>query len=747
MATTTYSKLPLEGAVGKPIVRRSGRAKVTGTAPFTAERNLPGLLHAVAVPSTIARGKIRSIDTSSAEKMTGVRVVITPDNVPEFKRIPTFNEAMKESCLASHVYPAAEREVFYAGQFVAAVVADTFEAARDAALAVKIEYEPMEHVTSIEEAPADERPKSLFGAPPVIEIGDAVSAFDLAEVKVDVNFDLAMNHHNPIEPHAALAHWSHEGGKEHLTVFETTQSLSVSQKTYEKLFSLQPEQVRVICEMVGGAFGSKGSMWPHSVLACFCARVAGAPVKLVVTRQQLFGGTGHRTPMKQRVALGANRDGTIKAIIHEGVATTSEKDSYAEAFTMATRMMYQTESLRLAQTQSRIHTQSPTFMRAPAETPGMFALEAAIDELASELGIDPIVLRVRNEPEKSLYEDKPFSGRHLVECLQKGAEAFGWNERPREPRSQRDGDWLIGTGVASATYPAMFFPTQARVTLRAGGTAHIDCCSQELGTGTVTTQCQLLASQLRISASRVSMNLGDTSLPPGGISGGSATAASVGGAVRAAVDALRKKLIELAPSDSSLAQARVEDVSFKEGMVSVASQSWPLEELLSGKFKDEIAAVGQFKAAKDSKTSNHSYGAQFVEVAVDEELGLVRVRRMLGCFACGTILNAKTGRSQFLGGMIMGVGHALHEKTVWDHRLGRIANDNIAEYHVPVNADIPDMEIMWIDEPDFNASPVGAKGIGEIGITGVAAAIANAIYHATGRRYRDLPITPEKIII
>ncbi len=747
MATTTFPKLSLEGAVGRPIVRRSGRAKVTGTAPFTAERNLPGLLHAVAVPSTIARGKILSIDTSAAEKMTGVRAVITPDNVPDFKRIPTFNESMQESCLASHVYPAAEREVYYAGQYVAAVVADTFEAARDGALAVKVEYDEMDHVTSIDEAPADERPKSLFGAPPVIEIGDAVSAFEQADVKVDVDFDLAMNHHNPIELHAALAHWDTWEGNESLTVYETTQSLSLSQKTYQSLFNLKPEQVRVICELVGGAFGSKGAMWPHSVLACFCAKVVAAPVKLVATRQQLFGGTGHRTPIKQRVAIGANSDGTIKAIIHEGTATTSENDSYAEAFTMATRMMYQTEALRLAQTQSRLHTQSPTFMRAPAETPGMFALETAIDELAVKLDLDPIELRVLNEPEKSLYEEKPFSGRHLVECLRKGAEAFHWKERPRKPRSTRDGDWLIGTGVAAATYPAIFFPTQARVTLRTDGTAHIDCCSQELGTGTVTTQCQLLASQLGISASRVSMNLGDTSLPPGGVSGGSATAASVGGAVRAAVDALKKKLVELAPSDSSLASARPDDVTFKDGKVLLGSDSWALEELMSGKFKDEIAAVGKFKGAKDSKTSNHSYGAQFVEVAVDEELGLVRVRRMLGCFACGTILNAKTGRSQFLGGMIMGVGHALQEKTVWDHRLGRITNDNIAEYHVPVNADIPDMEIMWIDEPDFNASPVGAKGIGEIGITGVAAAISNAIYHATGRRYRDLPITPEKIIL
>jgi len=747
MATTTFPKLSLEGAVGQPIVRRSGRAKVTGTAPFTAERNLSGLLHAVAVPATIARGKILSIDSSEAENMAGVRVVITPDNVPDFKRIPTFNEAMMESCLASHIYPAAEREVFYAGQFVAAVVADSFEAARDGAMAVKVEYEEMDHVTSIDEASADERPESLFGAPPVIESGDAASAFEQADVKVDVNFDLAMNHHNAIELHAAIAHWDTQNGSEHLTVYETTQSLSVSQKTYRKLFNLKPEQVRVICELVGGAFGSKGSMWPHSGLACFCAKVAGAPVKLVVTRQQLFGGTGHRTPIKQRVAIGASSDGKIKAIIHEGVATTSEKDSYAEAFTMATRMMYQTESLRLAQRQSRLHTQSPTFMRAPAETPGMFALETAIDELASELNLDPIELRILNEPRKSLYEEKPFSGRHLVECLRKGAEAFHWSDRPRKPRSTREGDWLIGTGVAAATYPAMFFPTQARVTLRADGTAHIDCCSQELGTGTVTTQCQLLASQLGISASRVSMNLGDTSLPPGGISGGSATAASVGGAVRAAVEALKKKLIELAPADNPLAKARPDAVTFKEGRVAVDSDSWALEELMSGKFKEEIAAVGQFKGAKDSQTSNHSYGAQFIEVAVDEELGLVRLRRMLGCFACGTILNAKTGRSQFLGGMIMGVGHALQEQTVWDHRLGRITNDNIAEYHVPVNADIPDMEIMWIDEPDFNASPVGAKGIGEIGITGVAAAIANAIYHATGRRYRDLPITPEKIII
>jgi xanthine dehydrogenase YagR molybdenum-binding subunit len=743
---SVHPTISLRGPVGKSLVRRSGHAKVTGAATFTAEWPLEEMLHAVAVPANVARGKIRSINTDRAQKMPGVRLVMTPDNVPDFDRVKSSAESNFGTSVSSSLYPVAEREVFFAGQYVAAVVGNSFEAARDGALAVEVQYEPQPHVTDIDRASADERPESLMGAPAVITIGDAPSRFAESEIQVDQQYPLIGNHHNPIEPHAAIAHWTTENGRPFLTVYETSQSLSIGQTTYAKIFGLAPSQVRVICKFVGGAFGSKGLMWPHALVACFCAKATGRPVKCVVTRQQMYGGTGHRTPIRQRVAIGANRDGKINAIIHSGYASTAIKDVYTEAFTMATRMMYDTPSLRLDQHQCRLNTQLPTFMRAPAETPGMFALESAIDELAVQLKMDPIELRRINEPKKDIHTDKPFSSRLLIPCFEKGAKAFGWSERNPEPRSQTDGDWLIGQGVASATYPYFTFPTKVRLTLVANGTARIDCCTQELGTGTRTAQGQLLADLLDLPASRITMELGDTRLPPGGVSGGSATTASVGGAIVAAVEQLKKKLISIAGDQSPISGTPPDQLRFEGGRIVGNGGAISIEDFMDAAMKESIEVNGKFSSGKDSPTSNHSFGAHFVEVAVDEAFGLVRIRRMLGCFACGTILNAKTGRSQFMGGMIMGIGHALQEATHWDHRVGRITNDNLAEYHVPVNADVPQVDVMWIDTPDFDASPIGAKGIGEIGITGVAAAIANAVYHATGKRIRSLPITPDKVM-
>jgi len=743
---TAFEVITLNGSVGKSIVRRSGHEKVTGTATFTAEWPVDGLLHAVAVPSNVARGKVKSIDISVAESMPGVRLIVTKKNLPTFTRVKTMIESNKSTNYTSHLFPVAEVEAFFAGQYMAAVVAESFEDARDAALAVKIDYEIGEHVTDIDASPADERPDDLFGSPAVITKGDAEKQFEAAEVKIDSEYPTAGNYHNPIEPHATIAQWSEKNGEPFLTVYETSQGLAMSQKTYSQLFGLSPKQVRVVCKFIGGAFGSKGAMWPQAVLACLCAKAVGAPVKIEVTRGQMYGGTGHRTPMRQRVQIGARSDGKITSIIHSGVASVSVKDVYDEAFTMSTRMMYQTESLRLDQRRCRLNSQVPTFMRAPAETPGMFAVESAIDELAYELKMDPMELRALNEPEKDLIESKPFSGRLLLDCLKRGGDAFGWQAGHQVPRQKKDGNWLIGHGVSAATYPAFFFPTQAKLTWNADGRVLISCCSQEMGTGTATVQSQLVADVLGIPLHRVSMDLGDTDLPPGGISGGSATTGSLGGALLDSIKDLKSKLIELLPVNSPMRKADAKQTTIRNGKLTMNGGTIDIEQLLTETHKRSVTGSGKFAPAKDSEYAAHSFGAQFVEVAVDEKLGLVRLRRMLGCFACGTILNARTGRSQFIGGMIMGVGHALQEATHWDHRYGRITNDNLSEYHVPVNADIPNIEILWIDTPDFNASPIGAKGIGEIGITGVAAAIANAVFNATGRRVRELPITPASVM-
>ena len=752
----TYEPFTLTGPVGRSRVRTSGRDKVTGQATFTAEWDIPGLLHVVAVPSTIARGKVITLDASAAEATPGVRLVLTPENAPKVNSVPNFGGADSQgSNRTESTIPIHEQEVKFAGQYLAAVVAETFEAARDAALAVRIEYETTEHTTDFSEAPPTERPSQLMGAPPVMENGSPDASFAGAARTYDREFHTAMNHHNPIEPHATIAVWNDDAAESEptLTVYDTTQSIAMEQLTAARMMGLKPDQVRVVNKYIGGAFGAKGGMWPQAVLAMMAAKATGGAVKTVVTRRQMYGGTGHRTPTKQRIAFGAADDGTLHTVIHEGHAATAAKEKkspYSEAFTMATRMMYAGENRRVAQKQSRTDTQQPTFMRAPAETPGLFALEAAMNEFAHELGIDPIAFRIQNEPPVDPLEDIPFSSRQLVACLKAGADRFGWADRPRQPRQTRDGDWLIGTGVAAATYPAFHFPTKARVVLHRDGRVRVESATHELGTGTRTVQEQLTADLLGVPAERVTLALGESNFPPGGVSGGSATTSSLGGAIKLAVETLRTELAALAPKSTPLAKANAADLRFDQGRLMVGDDGVAFEDLLAAAMQDEVAAVGSFSPKNASpekgKFSSHSFGATFVEVAVDEPLGLVRVRRLLGCYACGTILNRRTARSQFLGGLVMGVGHALLEETKWDHRFGRVTNDNLAEYHVPVNADIPDIDVMWIDDPDFNASPIGAKGIGEISITGVAAAIAEAIWHATGKRHHKTPILPSDVL-
>ena len=756
MADTTYPPVTVRGPVGNSRVRTSGREKVTGTARFTADWPVEGLLHAVAVPATICRGRVVSFDTAAAEAMPGVRMVLTPDNAPDMGEAGVFGQSTDNRTETTP--PIGTHEVFFAGQFMAAVIADTFEAARDAALAVKLEYETAEHLTDWTRATPDERPRSLMGEKPEIEQGDPQAVLDKAAHSVDLTFTTDMNHHNPIEPHGTIAVWREEpaDGEPRLLLYDTTQSVAMEQSTAAHLMQIDASEVRVVNKYTGGAFGAKGGMWPQCVAAMMCAKAVGGAVKLIDTRRQMYGGTGHRTPTHQRVALAADAEGRLTAVIHEGHHPTAAKEpkaGYIEAFTLGTHVMYGGENRRYAQTMSRTDTQQPTFMRAPAETPGMFALECAVNELAHKCGVDPVQFRLLNDPPKNPTTGSAWSGRHLAECLRAGAERFGWSDRPARPRQQRQGQWLIGTGVAAATYPAYHFPTQVRLTLRRDGRVVVECCTQEIGTGTRTVQEQLAADLLGVPADRVSLELGDSRLPPGGVSGGSATTSSVGGAIRAAVDEAKAALAKLAPDASPLSGASADDLAFKDGRLfhGDAADGAAFEDLLSAAMKDSLSVDGKFQAQPQNDerggTSAHSFGATFVEVGVDEELGLVRVRRLLGCYACGTILNRRTARSQFIGGLVMGVGHALMEQTKWDHRFGRVTNDNLAEYHVPVNADIPDIDVMWVSDPDFNASPIGAKGIGEISITGVAAAVAEAIWHATGRRHRHAPILPHHVLV
>ena len=754
-----YEPVTLRGTVGQSRVRTTGRDKVTGRAPFTADWPIEGdLLYAVAVPAPLACGTIEKIYVERALGMPGVVTVLTPENAPKLKDVSVMTGAEADgSNRTESTQPAATYEVQFAGQFVAAVVAETFEAARDGALAVEFDLSPAEHVTDFEAAEPTEMPPQLFGHPPRTEMGNPDEELAAAVHRIDKTYTTAMNHHNPIEPHAAIADWreSPEEGQPRLTVFETVQSVAMSGITLARMCGIDEAEVRVVNRYIGGAFGSKGGMWPQTPLAVMCSQATGRPVKLTLSRRDLYGGTGHRTPTHQRIALGTDADGRITTVIHEGHAATTAKETlpnaYPEAFTMATRMMYRGEHRRIEQHQSRTHTQQPTFMRAPAEAPGLFALEAAVNELAYDCNLDPVAFRIANEPPIDPMEDKPFSSRLSTACYKAGADQFGWSDRAREPRATTEGDWLIGTGMAAATYPAFHFPTQSRLTVHRDGCVHLACCTQELGTGTRTVTEQLVADLLDLPPDRVRLSLGDSRLPQGGVSGGSATASSVGGAFKQAVQNLREELVGLLPSDSPLRSVADDELFFRDGgLATLADEHLTFDAILKAADRESLSVEGTFKpdgAMPDAgKVSAHSYGATFVEVAVDEALGLVRLRRMLGCYACGTILNRRTARSQFLGGMVMGIGHALMEETRWDHRFGRITNDNIAEYHVPVCADVPDLDVMWISDPDFDASPIGAKGIGEIGITGVAAAIAEAIWHATGKRLTHLPILPHHVM-
>ncbi len=744
----TESKAKASATVGKPVNRVDGRLKVTGAATFSAEYPLEGILHAVIVQSTIARGKIRSVDTAAARKVPGVRAVYTHENAP--KLIPTgaldFSK-FDPSAGATSIVPLSSPDVYHVGQHVGMVVADTIERAMYAASLVKFTYDETPARTRFDHEVRDAKPPAtMMGRPAEQKHGDAEAALAAADVKVDQTYTTPFEHHNPLEPHATTAAW--DGTK--LTVYNASQHITGDKLHLAKTLGIPAADVRIIARFVGGGFGCKGLAWPHIALAGMAAKDLGHPVKLALTRSQLFTSNGYRSPTIQRVALGASPDGTLKALLHTGATLTSEKDDFVEIFTVGTHHMYTCENTKTAQVVARLNLGLPTFMRAPGETPGMFAFESAVDELASALKMDPIALRIKNEPEKDPSDGKPFSSRSLLACYEQGAQRFGWARRTAEPRSMRDGRYLIGMGVAAATYPINQMPSSARIKLSVDGSVLVQSGGQEMGMGLATIMTQLTADLLGLPLNLVRFELGDTEFPSAAIAGGSMQTVSVGAAVKAACEKLIAGLLELtAEDDSPLKGAKIADVEAGSGGLYRKENSSRIDkytDILMRHKKDTLdVEASAMPPGEARKYSMHSYGAQFAEVRVDPDLGEVRLTRFLGAFGCGTIMNAKTARSQMIGGITMGVGMALMEETYLDPRSGKFVNDNISEYLVPTHADIPAIDAFFVDEHD-PISPLGAKGIGEIGITGVAAAVANAVYHATGRRIRNLPITPDKLI-
>ncbi len=746
---------PSVSPVGEPRDRVDGRAKVTGRATYAAEAPVRNAVHAVIVQSTIARGEITAIDALAAEQSPGVLAVLTPRNMPKL-------DDSKIKLHAENRLPLSDLKIHFAGQHIAVVVADTLERARHAATLLKFNYAIQRPVLTLDDPAAKmEWPKTTNGLQLQFKKGDVDAALAApGTIVVKQTYSTPVETHNPIELSATVAYW--EGDK--LTVWDATQAVVNRQMALAAVFDLKPENVRVLCPFVGGAFGCKGDQWPHTVLAAAAAKVVGRPVKLMLTRRQMFTSCGHRPPTQQTITLGATRDGRLVAVRHESKIEDSEVGKHIEPCGAGSSgIVYATPALAFTHRLSRVNLASATFMRAPGENPGVFALESAMDELAVALRMDPVQLRLANYTAKAPHNDLPFSTSNVKECYQLGAEKFGWAKRHPEPRSMRGPDGArVGWGMAAATYPAHRFPNQARIRLtvdRDGGLSAVGACAtQELGTGAYTVCTQMTAMLIDLPFERVKFELGDTNLPPGGVSGGSATTAGLGHALSHAAEKLREALLKLAQEDaaSPLAKLKPAQVAFKAGRLVALddpSRGVDLVSLLrqSGKpFAEGLSAPNPLSAADlVPKLLTHtfqSFGAHFVEITIDERLPVVRVTRVVSVMDVGRVINPKTARSQIEGGVIMGIGQALFEETHYDPHTGRALNDNLADYVVCVNPDVPAIETHFVGEPDLLFNAMGCRGVGEIGITGIAAAIANAVYHATALRVRDLPITAEKLL-
>jgi xanthine dehydrogenase YagR molybdenum-binding subunit len=683
-------------AVGRDLVRRDGADKVRGTATYAYETPAPNPAYCHPVQATIARGRVTWIDTAAAEVVEGVLAVLTPATVERLASTEDAELAVLQSA-----------EVAFRGQFVGVVVAETSEIARRAADLVQVEYEEAPHDVALAADRTDlyapEQVNPTF--PTDTAEGDVEAALATAPVTVRQTYTTAMYHNNPLEPHATTALW--DGAM--LTLWDSTQGVHPDRAAICEVFGLDEERVRVVCPYVGGGFGSKGTPHAHVVLAALAARaVPGRAVKLALTRQQMFAVAGYRTPTIQRVGLGADRDGRLVAIAHDVVEQTSRIKEFAEQTAVVSRHVYAAPNRRTTHRLAALDVPVPSWMRAPGECPGMFAPEVAMDELAAELGIDPIELRIRNEPKLDPESGKPFSSRGLVQCLREGAERFGWADRDPRPGVRRDGDWLVGTGVASSIFPAMRQGSSAVIRFEAGRyVARIGAA--DLGTGAWTVLPQITADALGVPSEDVDVLIGDTDHPAASVAGGSSGTSSWGSALVAAARAFREKF-GTDPDDG-----------------------------------DEMdASTGPNPETEDY--AMFAFGAQFAEARVHADTGEIRVPRLLGVFDAGRIVNPRTARSQLIGGMTMGLSMALEEESLLDPRFGHVVNHDLAEYHVAVDADVGDVHVHWLDEPDPHVNPMGAKGIGEIGIVGTAAAVSNAVHHATGVRVRDLPITLDKLL-
>ncbi|MGU3540882.1 xanthine dehydrogenase family protein molybdopterin-binding subunit [Methylobacterium sp. A54F] len=746
VARTRHGSDAPSGSIGQPLTRREGPLKVTGRARFAADNLPPGTLHAALCVARIARGRVTGLDRAAAEGHPGVVAVMTPDNAPALAQHPDD----KGGPFVFRLDLLQDWSVRYANQPVAVVIAETLEAATEGARLLAPRYESEAPRIGLDADAPFTPPAIGVGQPAEEGHGDVEAGLAAAAARIEAVYETPAQYHNAMEPHAAVARW--DGDR--LTLQTPSQGMTAAIGRLAGLFGIPPGNIRIESPYLGGGFGSKGLISGPQVLACMAARLVGRPVKLVARREQMFGPMGHRAETRQTLRLGADAQGRLTALDHHTLTASSRFDDFFEPSGGVSHTLYATPALSVRHAGVRVDTGTPLFMRAPGEASGSMALESAVDEMALACGLDPLEFRLANYAEVEPLSGRPFSSKALRACYQQGAERFGWAGRPLQPRQMRDADGLlVGWGVGTATFPALMFEAQARAVLRADGTGTVEIGAMDMGQGAWTALAQIAADGLGLDLDALTFRMGSSDLPSAGIAGGSAHTATAGGAIHAATEAVIAELAQIATNDaaSPLYGAGNAGVIARGGRLlrrDDAERSESIGDILARAGRTEVE--GQGKAAPDPAVQGayalHAHGAVFAEVKVDPDLGQIRVSRLVGAFAAGRIINPRLVRSQYYGGMIWGLSFALHEHAALDPRTGRFLNDNLGEYHVPVNADTPAMEAILVHEDDPHVNALGVKGVGEIGITGTAGAIANAVWHATGIRVRETPITLDRLL-
>ncbi|TCC98128.1 xanthine dehydrogenase family protein molybdopterin-binding subunit [Pedobacter frigidisoli] len=764
MAANTPNQNTNMAIIGKPLDRVDGHLKVTGIATFVAEFNQPNMAYAFPVRSTIAKGSITGFDLILAEKSGGVISILTHENAPRLQPFDPLEIKKTGGFLAENLIPLQDNKVHYFGQFIAVVLAETFEEARHAATLVKVSYAKEKADADLNEALL----KSSVREGAQLNKGQASAIIETSNLKIEQTYTTPAQNHHPMEPHAAIAIWD---GADKLTLYDSTQVIVGMRNITAYFFKLKPEDVRILCPYLGGGFGGK-SPAAHNILAAMAGKKINRPVKLVITRQMMQTNVGRRSPTIQKVALACDLQGKLTVIRHQNSSYSNLTD-FSEPVGIQTQVLYNAPVREITHQIAKLDMNAPTYMRAPGHAVGSFALESAIDEMAYELRMDPVQFRILNHASTDPVKKINFSSNHLLECFQIGVEKFGWASRKIQPRQTRNGQWLVGYGMATSVHHGVRRPATVRIQLSNDGMATVMTASQELGTGTYTILTQTAADALGIAVGKIKVLVGDSDLPPAPFAAGSSTTASVNPAVLAAGELLRCELMRIAIADpkSKLNGRNTKDISFADSKLYLSSDisiSDSYKDIMRRNNRETMQAsatatpggaasgatvapcgpsMDQDQNYDTHKYSFHSFGAHFVEVWVDEDLGTIRVKRVTTVQDIGRVMNEKTARSQVIGGVIFGIGAALMEETVFDNRWASPVTRTLADYHVPVNLDVPPIDVHFIGKPDPHISSIGSKGVGEVGIVGVSAAIANAVFNATGKRLRNLPFTPDKLFV